>query len=580
MKIEFNQFLGANSDVNPNLLTNNYAVEATNVFTDQGILSTWKSLKQVTPWNTKTGTLNHLFLMNNALWLAWGEVTSSAPLQLATNTEWNTAFTNSTIGPQYTNLSLAVAGGGMAYPTTYRPLGVPKPTSALVATVNLKATPANSMASFWNIAGTVADTIGNRITRAYVYTYVNTQGREGPPSDASNFAYTNDDEFVRLTNFTAAPNADITKMRIYVAASGGTFNFLKEILFSDLTGSPLHNDITDNAFGAAITTTLYSPPPTALKGLVAMANGILAGYVGNNLYFSEPYQSHAWPEDYIKAMDYPIKGLAAIGNMLYVSTEGYPVIVTGNSPAFMTDNKLGAVPASVSDRSMVTMGLGYTSANTLSNLGASAMYASKDGIVMMTSGAATMVSDGIISERVYQLMNPTSIHAYFYRNKYFGFYDSGSTGSLTASTGEIIPAKGGFILDPSRKTVTYTDVWCEVAFSDKASGKLYLAIKQGDNSNNLYEWNEGATNLTQYWKAKPTKTEPITFAAARVWADRYPVTFQLYADEVLKHTKTVSSVEPFRLPSGFRAREWSPRVYGDSDINAIYLSTSMMELMQ
>ena len=191
-----------------------------------------------------------------------------------------------------------------------------------------------------------------------------------------------------------------------------------------------------------------------------------------------------------------------------------------------------------------------------------------------------MASDGIISERVYQQMNPSSIHAYFYRNKYVGFYDSGLTGSITADTGGIIPAKGGFILDPMRKTVTYTDVYCQVAFSDKESGKLYLAVKQTNNSNKLYEWNEGSTNLTQAWKTKPVQTEPINFSVARVWAKRYPITFQLYGDDALVHTQTVTSQEPFRLPSGYRSRKWAARITGDSYINGIFLATSVQELMQ
>jgi hypothetical protein len=246
----------------------------------------------------------------------------------------------------------------------------------------------------------------------------------------------------------------------------------------------------------------------------------------------------------------------------------------------MTFNKLGSIPANQSARSMVTMGLGFTSTNMMTNMGASAMYASRDGIVLLTSGSAIMASEGIISEKVYQLMNPSSIHAYFYRNKYIGFYDSGSAGSLTSSTGEVIPAKGGFILDPMRKTVSYTDVWCETAFSDKASGKLYLAIKQGDNSNNLYEWNEGATNLTQAWKTKTIVTEPINFGLAKVWSDRYPLTLQLYADDVLKMTKTVTDSNAFYLPSGYRARRWNIRVTGDAHIKSVIIANTMSELLQ
>ena len=306
----------------------------------------------------------------------------------------------------------------------------------------------------------------------------------------------------------------------------------------------------------------------------------------------------------------------------------------------MSFSKLGAIPANYSSRSMVTMGVGFNSTSTMMNMGMSIMYASRDGIVLLTAGSAMMASDGIISERVYQQMNPSSIHAYFYRNKYVGFYDSGLTGSITADTGEIIPAKGGFILDPMRKTVTYTDVYCQVAFSDKESGKLYLAInteiiitasisgttltitsgsvslsvgmailsntnvKLGvvasgsgtsytltnpvtsssqsmrANNNKLYEWNEGSANLTQAWKTKPVQTEPINFSVARVWAKRYPLTFELYGDDALVHTQTVETQEPFRLPSGYRSRKWAARITGDSYINGIFLATSVQELMQ
>jgi hypothetical protein len=176
-------------------------------------------------------------------------------------------------------------------------------------------------------------------------------------------------------------------------------------------------------------------------------------------------------------------------------------------------------------------------------------------------------------------MVPSSIHAYFYRDKYIGFYDSGLTGTIVLDSGETLPAKGGFILDTKRKTVSYTDVYCDAAFSDKLGGKLYLSILSAG-TNKLYEWNEGSTNLTQAWKTKPVQTEPINLAIARVLAKRYPFTLQLYADDILKHTQTVTSQEPFRLPGGYRARKWAARITGDTYVNGIFLATSVQELMQ
>jgi len=561
LKLEFSSFLGANSDVSPELLPNNYAVEAVNVFTDSGSLNTWRSLKAVDGvWNTKSGEITSLFLMDNTRWLAWvGAKVDVALVQKASNLDWEIIYTG-TDKPRYTNRLLAVSGGGTAYPEVSFPIGIPVPTNVLVASASIKTSPANSVRINWTVAGTILDLIGDRIERSYVYTFVNDNGKEGAPSPASNTVATNDDEKVTLTNFPAVPQADIHKVRIYVAASGGTYNYLKEV-----TLPATSVEITDNEFGAALMTTLYSPPPDNMIGVVAMANGILAAYAGNNIYFSEPYQSHAWPEDYIKAMDYPVKGLSAIGNMLYISTEGSPVIAIGNHPSFMSFTKLGAIPANQADRSMVSMGVG-------------AMYASRDGIVLMASGSAIMVSDGIISERVYQAMIPSSIHAYFYRDKYVGFYDSGLTGSIAAETDEVIPAKGAFILDPVRKTVTYLDISCTAAFSDKVSGKLYLVQHNGGN-NYLYEFNEGISNMPLAWKTKPVVTPPASFTIAKVRAERYPVTFELYAEDTLKYTKIVTSDATFRLPGGYRSREWQVRLSGDSIINNVALASSAVELL-
>jgi hypothetical protein len=250
--------------------------------------------------------------------------------------------------------------------------------------------------------------------------------------------------------------------------------------------------------------------------------------------------------------------------MLFISTRGYPIVAIGNTPAFMTFNKLQAIQANVSTRSMVDMGVG-------------AMYASADGIVLLTNGKAAMVSDGIMSERVYQMLNPSSIHAYFYRDKYIGFYDSGSTGTLIASTDEIFPAKGAFILDYKRKSVTFTDQTCDTAYSDKVSGKLYM-VKNVSGVNNLYEWNEGTTNLSMAWRTRPATTPPVTFTTAMVVAERYPVTFELYVDESLKFTKTVNNRSAFRLPSGYRGRKWQSRISGDSYVYGVFIASSIEEL--
>jgi hypothetical protein len=56
------------------------------------------------------------------------------------------------------------------------------------------------------------------------------------------------------------------------------------------------------------------------------------------------------------------------------------------------------------------------------------------------------------------------------------------------------------------------------------------------------------------------------------------VTFQVYADGVLKHTQTVTSRDPFWLPSGYMALDWQMEVETTGAVQGCVLATSMQEL--
>ena len=70
----------------------------------------------------------------------------------------------------------------------------------------------------------------------------------------------------------------------------------------------------------------------------------------------------------------------------------------------------------------------------------------------------------------------------------------------------------------------------------------------------------------------------MNFSCAEVTADAFPVTFRLYADGALKHTQSVSSSDPFRLPAGFMASTWQMEIEGATPVQGAALGTSMLEL--
>jgi hypothetical protein len=67
-------------------------------------------------------------------------------------------------------------------------------------------------------------------------------------------------------------------------------------------------------------------------------------------------------------------------------------------------------------------------------------------------------------------------------------------------------------------------------------------------------------------------------ACAQVLANGYPQTVNFYGDGQLKLSKTVTSSDPFWLPSGYRVRYVEVETIGDKDVLAIHVATDIRSL--
>ncbi len=479
---------------------------------------------------TKTGTIKTLYRLTSSVWLHWTEAVSVASIPIANNEYKRVMFTG-TDQPRMTDVVKAVEGGGTDYPEVSFLAGLPAP--ATILTTDASTTPDD-----------------DKLARVYTYTYVSAWGEEGPPADPTDVIYVTDGDTVNLSNFAGAPSGayQVESIRIYRALTGssgdGTYLFVDEIPVAQTTYA---DSVSDAALAEALKSTLWSAPDTSMQGVTAMANGMLAGYFDNNLCFSEPYQGHAWPEDYRKPLDHTITGLSAAGNMLYVATEGNPYVVVGNSPDYMSENKLETVQTMVSARSFVDIGSG-------------AIYAASDGLILLSEAGAKNITENVVDHDWWAALDPTTIHAYFYKDKYVGFYDNGTT-------------QGGFIFDITDGTFSMISTYGTAGYSDMATGKLYI-VKE---DNKVYQFDAGEP-LTAVWESKHYETPITNFSSARVDAAAYPVTFKVYADGELKFTKSVADAEPFRLPAGFNARTWVIRVETTSTVYGVFMVNATGEL--
>ena len=414
-------------------------------------------------------------------------------------------------------------------------------SSASIA-IRFRTTRANILTA----TGKTLDT-GTKETRVYVFTWVNKEAgldTESAPSTASTSIDVYPDQGVTLSNFPAIPTGyTATNRRIYRAVDG-TYLFVKEF---GMVATSVDDDVEADDLGEELPSLDWSLPPAGLKGLVNLPNGIMAGFVGRDLYFSVPYRPYAWPESYIQTVDYPVVGLGVLDTTLVVLTRGTPYFVQGSHPDSMVMVKTDIEQACVSKRSIVS-------------IAGAVVYASPDGLVSVAPGGSKILTADMITRDQWQgAIVPASIHAFEHDLKYHAFYDTGAE-------------QGGFILDFATGSLTVHDIYASCGFSELRTDKLFVA-----NGAAVTRWNQGDAK-TFVWKSKRFSfPHYIGFSSAQVEAEAYPLLFRLYADQLLVHEQTVVDRYPFRLPvSG--GRDWEFEIEADVEVFNAVVAQSMEEM--
>src|SRR4029077_14831314 len=113
-----------------------------------------------------------------------------------------------------------------------------------------------------------------------------------------------------------------------------SYYFVAEVPIATLT----YDDVLPNsliALNDQLPSIDWGPPPVDLKGMVKMANGMIAGFRDNEVWFCEPYRPHAWPAPYVLGVESQIVGLVVQQQSLVIMTVGWTSIATGISPDAM-----------------------------------------------------------------------------------------------------------------------------------------------------------------------------------------------------------------------------------------------------
>lgn len=635
--LRFSGFGGENRALHPMLLPETVGVISTNQKPGRGDLRPWKAPSTVATVPSGRNTIYRMgrdVTSDTNYWLSWTTAVHVVCAPNATDTAERTYFSGgAAFAPRWTDTTMALATA--PYPTAYRSLGVPAPSSVCllsaaspgavtagaftvdakyiivtVGTTNWLAIGAEnevvSAGSFvigtvytiktvggtdYTLIGASASTIGisftatgvgtgsgtatkndlagvtftatgvgsgtgtatvsNTLTetRFYTYTCVTDIGEESAPADPSLELTCKTQDIVTISNL-AAPSGTygINRFRIYrtqTSSTGGDFYFLREIAS---TATSTTDD--GRALGEVMPTTTWTMPPTDLSWLTGLWNGMMAGISGRSVRFCEAYTFYAWPVAYeiLPSNAQPV-ALATFGQTLVMLTNGNPSIITGGTPDAMDEQPVEFYQACVAPLSAVGMGHGVA-------------WASPDGLAYIGSGGPRMLTEGFMTRDDWQALNPSSIQGCMYERRYLATYT-------------VDGVKKGFVIDPANQGGMYfLDFGFDALHLDDLQDALYVL-----NGVNIQKWDTGAAKTVTF-KSKLFKMPKPTqaFSCAEVVADTYPATFKLYTDGVLKHTQTVASAEPFRLPGGYYAQTYQIEVSTTGAIQGVVMAHSMTEL--
>ena len=310
--------------------------------------------------------------------------------------------------------------------------------------------------------------------------------------------------------------------RIYRSNTGSTntdFQFLVELPIT--TADHIDNADSDTLGEILPSSSWIGPPDDDLSlypngqmlGLTFVANGVLVGFSGNMLCFSEPFLPHAWPAEYRLALEHTIVGLGVTSNGVSVVTEGAPYFVGGSGPGSMTAIKLDNSQSCIN-------------ANSVVDMGEYILYAGPDGLVLITGTTTELISKGIISSD--QWTDPSgsfkakTIRAFRYKETYVAF-------DLSSATGWVYDPKTP---ESSRFTTLTSSGAIRGGYEDKANGDLYLIV-----GNDIVKYREGTSTQTLIYKSgKFVTTSPTVMSYVSVDADSFatnPVVVKVFGDGTL-----------------------------------------------
>lgn len=419
--------------------------------------------------------------------------------------------------------------------------------------------------------------VPTQIATSYVFTYVNDLDQMSAPGPASATILRPDGVSVTVTTPTTVPSGydseyGVNRKRIYRAVTGATgtaFKFVAEIAL----GTADYIDVLDDSeLGEVLISDLFALPPADMRGILALPNGVTAGFSKNQLCLSAKNYPHAWPVEYRLTVDTDIVAIGNIDTTVVIGTENFVYLAIGSDPAAYSMTKLEVPQACVAKRSLAYL------------TGIGVVFASPDGLIAVSgAGQIRNLTSSVFTREQWQALTPTSMRGVAHDDIYWLFSDGGSYALDMKSDGFGLIELG---------------FHASAAFADPLTDKLFLVLDDNDeptdellpiastavtpDGQTIYEFNAGAGDgkMVQRWKGKLyLLPNPTAFFVCQVKAEDYTnLVVRLSANGSVLFEAAIASEEPFTLPMANQYTRAEIEVVGTSRVRSIEFAEDIAEL--
>ena len=586
MLLRVSGFSGIAPRVSAKLLADNQAQVARNCRLQSGELRPFREPLEIEAEIITGAKTIHLL---KDLWLSWATQVHAVPSPIADDTDYRLYYTGDGV-PKKTWYALAGTGAGPYPGTNSRPLAV----KSLAAAPTLAATTGSVPAGSY----------------AYVATLINRFGpagggvlEESRPSPAALITLASAGG-VTVTRGTLPTGSTAESWRLYRSTSAGIYQMVAEIAIATTS----HTDALASPTSTVLPSNDWDEPPDDMEGLVAMPNGVMAGFRGNEILFSEPWYPHAWPIKYRTSISGEIRAIAVAGSALVVLTADTPWILTGSHPGSMTQERINIVSPCESKRSVVSDGYNV-------------LYASRDGVAAISSsGQHQLVTRSLMDKEDWDKISPSTIVATSYYGDYLGIYEDSTvtptklrglwlqtrdSPPLTEIDIDAVAAFGEYLFDsigrllkfdahPTLKTLTE---WRSKVFTLPRPANLAVMVVDADYRETALDYSDYVAMVQAMTASNEAAIEgdfageigagdfigDVELSGSQIevipeFQTTHAVTVTLIADGVVRAVLPVYSRSAVRLPDGYKASDVEVVLGTSIPVYSVALASAASEL--